>query len=185
MKAKLRLLASLWWLFVAAGVLELGGGLAAAHHDAARGRYGAVLRHPSAIAAAADRLYVYTDWGRIRVFGLDGAEQASWPLATGNGAVTMVFDSASILHVAAIRTDTYYRFDRSGHLLGEAVDVEAFHRFPIESFFRSQAPNGTLYQIVSRSVVATSPNGQRSVIVPGPPRALSFFSGSELSKNNK
>ena len=176
---RLELIASLWWLLVGAGVVEAVGGVAAAVHDASRGRHGPVLRDPAAIASSGDALYVYTDWRRIRVFGLDGAERASWPVATGEGAVKLAFDPAGVLHVATLRTDTHYEFDGTGRLLGEVVDAEAFQRLPIESFVRSGGPDGTRYEIEGRALVAVSPGGRRSVVVPGPPRALSpFFFGA-------
>jgi len=178
MKTRFHILISLWWLFVLLGLASAVGSLAAERHQRTRGRHGPVLLHPSAIAVSdSGQLFVFTDFGEIRVFNSDGEFLRSWPVETLHGIARLAVDAEGNLNVATIRNAKLYRFNPTGRLVHEEDNAGAFGRFSADSYYRAVGPRGSLYEIRDSALVRVDPDHGETTVVPGPPLYLSLFFG--------
>lgn len=178
MRTRLRILLSLWWLFVALGLASVVGGLAAQRYEEARGPYGPVLLHPSAIAVSdSGQIFVYANWSEIRVFDPDGAFLRSWPVETLQGGARMAIDPDGNLNVGTVRNGKLYRFEPSGRLVHEEDNRDAFGNLPSDSFYRAVGPEASVYEIRGSAVIRVDADTTVATVVPGPPAYLSFFFG--------
>lgn len=182
MRMRLEILLALWWVFVAVGVVEVIGSIAAERYESNRQKYGPVLRHPDAIAVSrAGGVFVYVnEWqsSEIRAFEADGRWARSWPVETLQGGASIGFDSDERLEVFAFRGNRLFLFDTNGRLLASrslSPSETAKRLAALDLTRRATGPEGDSYAIQGSEIVRLSPTGNSTVVVPGPPAYLSFF----------
>ena len=164
--------ARLWGALVIAGPVLIALAIASWWYDSAhgpRGAHGPSLVSPVAIAVSRrEEIFVFAEWGRIRVFDRAGVELRSWRIDAGLGVAALAFDPNDVLHVATARNDTDYAFDAFGRLLSKSRDSDAFERIA-SSRGSALGPAGESYTIRGNGVIRTSNAGDVVVVPPSPP----------------
>lgn len=181
MQNRLLALVRLRWLFVALGLALLGGGVAGQVYEASRSAGDApLLRQPNAIAVSdAGEIFVFSEWGRVRVFSPQGRELRSWRVDTRSGMAVLAFEAPQVLLVATARNDRLYRFSPVGELLDSVRDPAALDRIGTRRRKWAKGPSGGTYQVSDMSVLRRDPGGEVRVVVPGVPAVLRpFFFGT-------
>ncbi len=127
---------------------------------------------PMALAVAEDgTLYVAASGSEVQVYGPDGTPVRAWRLARG-GPLRLQLE-ADRLSVAYADSDRVDLFARDGTPLGERSDRGAYARFA-RSGEDGAASGEAQVTLRPEGIVRTAPPPAR-VLVPLPPRPLSFF----------
>ena len=106
MKGRVAALVRLRWLFVVGGLVLLCGGAAVALYEASRPDDAPILRFPTALSVSdAGEIFVFCEWGRVRVFAPDGRQPRSWRVDTASGMAVLAFEEPEALLVATARND--------------------------------------------------------------------------------
>jgi hypothetical protein len=129
-----------------------------------------MLRFPKSIAVSPfEEIFVYTDWGVIRVCDRDGVERKRWYVDASDGTAVLAFDASGVLHVGTVRNRMHYEYDAKGKLLQQTEDAGAFDRLARSNGRSARAPSGETYSIRNGAIVRASASGAVTTVVPGPP----------------
>lgn len=176
MQNRLAVLVQLRWLFVAIGLVLVGGGVAATIYESTRPERSPIMRYPTAIAVSDEgELFVLSGRSEIRVFTPDGDQVRSWRVDTSSGMAVLVFEKPNVLTVATARNDRRYQYSVDGHLVSSEHDPAAIERIGIRNRDTARGPAGEIYQISDMSVIRRDHNGQQKTVVPGVPTPLRPF----------